>query len=167
MRFLSAAACALAASLLSASPSQALTYEIHSGGTYTVVGEIPSPIEVTAQLFVDATWLYFEWNANGYEAQAWVNEVHLAQVRSPSGYHFLEGDNTFDLSDTNRTISIGISAWATPNFKLNDVYVSFNLPDNLSIAAPVPEISTWLMLILGFATIAFMARRKAAAYTAC
>jgi len=36
-----------------------------------------------------------------------------------------------------------------------------------TLVAPVPEPSTWAMLILGFAGIAFMARRKVAAYSVC
>jgi len=169
MRFLSVAACALAASLLSAGPSQAVWVESHyltGPHQFTVYGAIPEPIEIGAWMYVDIRQLYPEYYMNnGYQATAGISTqnsyAQFDEVRSSTGYHYPEiFDHTFTISDTDRTIYVGISALYSENWIVNDITVGFSLPDNLSIAAPVPEPSTWAMLILGFAGIALVRRYR-------
>jgi hypothetical protein len=165
MRFLSVAACALAASLLS-TPSQAVYVETH-GGEFTVYGPIPEPINIFIGYGIDLTFTGESFNA--YNGDGWQVAVYaytqyswtaVGEVRSPSGMHLYPeyGPNYVTLSDTDRTISISMQAGAYGNVVLNDAWGSFSLPDNLSIAAPVPEPASWALMLLGFAGIALVRR---------
>lgn len=66
-------------------------------------------------------------------------------------------DFTADLTAGNHTISLQATRPFAPARGVNSEYF-----DNVSlnVVAPVPEPSTWAMLILGFAGIGFMAYRK-------
>jgi len=169
MRFLSVAACALAASLLSASPSQAIVVESHyltGPHQFTVYGPIPEPIEILIGLSWNPEKLYDVDFHNGVSIQAFVSTspysyAYLGEIITNTGSHYPDfPDNTFTLTNTDRTVSVTLLTSASENWIINDAYVYFNLPDNLSIAAPVPEPSTWAMLILGFAGIALIRRYR-------
>jgi len=166
MRFLSAAACALAASLLSAGPSQAMWISSNDYSQVTVYGDIPVPITIPIQLFFD------------YEMPSDVNDFDFFEV-----WGIVQNQNSFAVSsvkwemdrtyfsslgyginivldDTDRTFWLRAGGYDSGAFALTDVSVGFYLPDDLSIAAPIPEPSTWAMLLIGFAGVGFMAYRK-------
>jgi hypothetical protein len=171
MRFLSVAACALAASLFSAGPSQAIVVETDMlAGVYqqfTVYGPIPDPIEIMIGWSYDVTELpkYPREYNDGYGAGVMIGTLHSQAY--PWYAHTITGahtpdwlDNTFTLLDTDRTIYISFIAQSSDVSIVNNVWVNFSLPDNLSIAAPVPEPSSWALLIIGFAGIALVRRYR-------
>jgi hypothetical protein len=169
MRFLSIAACALAASLLSASPSQAVIVESHyltGPHSFTIYGEIPEPVNISVGYHIDLTFSEGFSGSSGYGivVNAWTDHswIQVGEIKSPSGMHYpAPWDPRFvTISDTARTISISIQAEAIGYYVMTDASAYFYLPDNLSIAAPVPEASTWAMLLLGFAGIGFLAYRR-------
>jgi hypothetical protein len=167
MRFLSVAACALAASLLS-TPSQAMWISSHDYDQVTVYGDIPVPITIPIQLFFD------------YEAPSDVNDfdffdvwgvvqsrnsLAVSEVKWEMGRIYINNNNNrygqnIVLDDTDRTFWLRADGYGLGAFVLTDISVGFYLPDDLSIAAPVPEPSTWAMLLLGFAGVGFMAHRR-------
>jgi hypothetical protein len=66
------------------------------------------------------------------------------------------------ISDEFRDLTITSYVYAADQFGTLPYTMSLYaiLPEGLSIAAPVPEPSTWAMLLLGFAGIGFAAYRK-------
>jgi hypothetical protein len=167
MRFLSVAACALAASLLSAGPSKAVTIDWLTGPyEFTVYGPIPEPIEVMVGFSFDVTFLPRESGDDAsYGAGVMVSTLHSQAY--PWYAHTLTGAhgpdwnvNTITLLDTDRTIYINFVAFSSEFAIINNIWASIDLPDNLSIAAPVPEPASWAMLILGFAGIALIRRYR-------
>jgi hypothetical protein len=171
MRFLSVAACALAASLLSAGPSKAVWVESHlNGGPYefAVYGAIPQPIEI----IVDFNWIIGGERSSPLDP-GYTGATVRALVNIGSSYAFFdisEGitgfrerawDNTITLTDEDRHITVMLEAFVSGCCLVaEDVSVGFYLPDNLSIAAPVPEPSSWALLIIGFAGIAIVRRYR-------
>jgi hypothetical protein len=181
MRFLSVAACALAASLLSAGPSQAIYVETHaaityndgyvSGGSgwaeYTIFGSIPEPINIGIGLYLEvmSPEVWGDFN-NSFWGTATASTTYPNSYASIGFAHGPGGDRVPEfqssivtISDTDRTISVYVSVLAV-GYIINDASVGFSLPDNLSIAAPVPEPSSWALLLLGFAGIALIRRRR-------
>ena len=167
MRFLSVAACALAACLLSAGPSQAIVVESHLGGqqAFHVYGEILEPLEINVGFVADVTWPQMGTPETGYMVGAQVGNqlgfAYFAQIRSATGMHYAEFMPTsFWLTDEVRDFEVILFGQVYGDFIINDVYVAFELPNGLSIAAPVPEPSSWALLILGFAGIALIRRYR-------
>ena len=176
MRFLSVAACALAASLLSAGPSQADYYSVllPLNGSVTILGEINEPLYLnfSGDIVVsgppvlpdtlDAFWAFNSFaTING-------NEIyHYGGTCGPvrDMCIFLDRgirNGVVPIWDEHRTLIISAGAAQfgdayAPGFGY-ELYLT--LPDGLSIAAPVPEPSTWAMLLIGFAGVGFVAMRK-------
>jgi hypothetical protein len=167
MRRLSTIAISL---LLSTGPSQAVSVvsDIFTGpSSFTVYGPIPSPINIDVFLFFDVSRPNELTPDDGYQIVGTVGTQHsiveVCAQRSATGTRSCGVDGKpdfFTLTDADRHIYISISAEVYGNFIFNDASVSFVLPDNLSVAPPVPEPSTWAMLLIGFAALGFAGYRK-------
>lgn len=138
---------------------------ISHGGEYIVSGPLPQPIDIPISFNFDVAWPIVwgdDWMYAGYTATATVfadphSVAYVGEQRTLTGIHPVDWSNVFTLSDAHRDIEVGIYTTASGGFVMGDAYVGFNLPDNL-IATAVPEISTWLMLLLGFAIVGLRRR---------
>ena len=126
----------------------------HGGLFQAFDGAIGSPFTLSQTVSTIAGLTY---TVSGYFAtQGGVPSSFRAQVgssffvRSPndpvSGYRFFDFTFVGTGSDT-----LVISSQNDPNW---------NVWDDISITAPVPEASTWAMMVLGFAGVGFMAYRR-------
>jgi len=183
MRFLSIAACALAASLLS-TPSQADYYSVSlpRNGSVTIEGEIDAPLYLSFNGYIvtfgapplpdtpDAFWA-FQSGATVSSGLSSDDIYHYGGTCGPVRLYcrFLDRSirsGVVAVSDEYRTVTFSSYAMQfgdayAPGFGYQlDLY----LPDGLSIAAPVPEPSTWAMMLLGFAGVGFMTWRQRRAH---
>jgi hypothetical protein len=162
-------AAALAASLLSASPSQAIP--ISSADYFegiTVYGAIPEPININVYLSFDVSsppggsTPYDAYLVIGFVATQH-SYVQVCSQRTATGTRSCGSDGRLDfftLTDTDRHIDMGAGGYTTGGYIFNSASISFYLPDTLSIATPVPEPSSWALMILGFAGIALIRRYR-------
>jgi hypothetical protein len=88
------------------------------------------------------------------------------QTRYPGHFRFISGASV-RISDSARLVNYGGFGFTHGFASLSAVYYyEIILPDGLSVAGEqpintaVPEPSTWAMMILGFAGVAFMAHRR-------
>jgi hypothetical protein len=191
MRFLSVAACALVASTV---PAIASTVTSHSSTTYYI--EYLRPLEITDDLIFQVTnshdlpyggsfsipeggW--FSFSQTHQYTSSLGSYGYATLYLTPSSGHYMDmSDISMGMWPLNpRPKSFVLEQWSSTSFDCSfmecfgwDAGSSFvNVFPNsdwgrLTTVAPVPEASTWLMLIWGFAAVAFMARRKSAACTA-
>ena len=130
---------------------------------FTISGSIPEPLQIgiswgyNAERFTaESAWQVVVSASTGYGDYA-----YLGIIQGPTGTRYPDfPTSVFTLSDDYRTISTFVWTQASPDAVIHDAWISFDLPGSLSIAAPVPEISTWLMLLLGFAAVGVLVRRK-------
>jgi hypothetical protein len=89
-------------------------------------------------------------DVNGVTASA--STVHTEVITSAGG---ADSFHTYTLAGFDNLTSVtfqGVAPYPTVEFAL----------DNLTVNAAVPELSTWAMMILGFAGVGFMAYRRKA-----
>jgi hypothetical protein len=169
---------ALAAFLVFAEKVDATVYDLFSVNGAEVIGSGPftatvSAIETTPGFSnpfggyqVTAEAVYF--SDAGKSPPATTQLVSATATTGPDGPSFLTQDATLNFSDDTRYFfsdpyfmhSAG-DEQGVPGFEF-----VVTLPDNLSfegispIVTSVPELSTWAMLLIGFAGLGFMAYRR-------
>jgi hypothetical protein len=137
-------------------------------GSVTLAGDISSQISIGIGLLLSYSPVQgapFGEVSVGYILSTGLgsDEVYVSDgfchVQCGGGTNHVKGGGNVQVSDFYRTISIDGNA-----FFLGEIVNRFELviflPDGLSIAAPVPEPSTWAMLLIGFAGIGFATYRR-------
>lgn len=168
----------IAALCLFSLPAKA-TVLLPQNGTVTIEGEIDAPLVLTfyGEVFgghpviTDTPGSFWAFTS-GATVSSGLSSYDIYQVGGLCG-PVMQGCVVFErsirsgvvvVSDEARTLTISShgrqysSATATETDLGYQIYL--DLPEGLTIAAPVPEPSTWAMLLLGFAGIGFMAYRR-------
>jgi hypothetical protein len=158
--------------LLASPPASAAIYQVQTG-SYEVIGDfgplgfaqgiVSFDFEATVNpgIYDPLKGPFFGYlvtvTASGFgQAQG----CSFSQLDSRCG-RTLQNHPTFSLTDGDGRANLMISGVANlTNMSVSKFDIFVSLPDGFTIAAPVPEPSTWAMLLIGFAGIGFAAYRK-------
>jgi hypothetical protein len=167
---------ALIIACLFAYPANAAYYNLPLNGVVTVLGDLNDKfIEVDITFIATASLPpppADGFNVSAFTASTSVNGVGFSSTATNQiggGCHypscfghsiFLSGSGPDPASWFNKLyISTSFSIFG-PGIENPHIELGVNLPDGYWIAAPVPEPSTWAMLLIGFAGLGFAGSAK-------
>lgn len=158
--------------------AEAAVFSLPGPGQYTVEGPFPNTAILDAHLSVSFTPPIIppepppgSWSYSGYSLFVYANNSLLffscgGNVGADCGYRYVRTVDSFVIFDSGPyypNLYIDFDEFSFGELRgslLGPVRLSIDLPDGYFIAAPVPEPSTWAMLLIGFTGIGFVGYRR-------